>query len=459
MNLLLMNVSHYWKRPILLLLQLLFMCMTLPMVFVAQNGHFLAPSLCGVAVIGGIVYGYQMEILSKPFSFMLPGHRRIFRRLLFTVQAFWLLLGAILVLVFWPQDILHRVLGGILFLASGSLAFRLGTYLADKTRQPQAMIGFMMPVIIILPMIVDSAIVEKVVFNPLVIAVITIAGGMVTFRMWQKLSQLSLFQSYCGLQNVGVFSGFSQKSLQMLQRQQFAVGVGEGDEDFIAGVETFFLKRIERTRQKSIAPFVYGALYQAIGPSLLMAIKNRYWGPMGMFGVFLLFGYYGRFGDYFMWSIFLVLLSRTDFQVYSTLLVTHGRTQRYIMAMSWIVFLSLNTLAFVFICLGLLTLIEPYIPAIHLQGLNAAFHTPDWRLWPLFAAGVPLLNSLRLLLRRDTLSIILLMAAIYSIGVFHSIGAFQWHLPSLWIGPVVLGAWAVFAGCLYWACFRRDQGR
>jgi hypothetical protein len=454
MNLLLMNLSHYWKRPILFLLLLLFTFTALPMAFLAQKGNFLTPALCGFAMIGGIVYGYQMEILSKPFSFLLPGHRRIFRHLVFTVQAFWLLLGAILVLVFSPQDMLLRVFISILILAGGSLAFRLGTKWADKTRQPQAMIGFMVPIIVFVPMLTDSSTVEKVLFDPLVVAFVAVAGCIVTFRMWRSLGDISLFASYCGLQNVG-FLISSQKNMEKVKRQQFAVGVGEGAEDFIAGFDTFFLKRIERTRQQPIASFVYGALYQAIGPGLLMALKNRYWGPMWIFAIFLLFGYYGRFGDYIIWFIFIFSLLGTDVQVYSTLLVTRGRTQRYIMAMSWILFTAIKTLAFVFICLGLTKLIEPYMPAIHLRGLNADFHTPDWRLWYLFGAGAPLLTSLRLLLRGETFIYIcgaLLMAVMFSINVF------QWHLPNLWIGPIVLCAWAVFSGCLYWACFRRDQG-
>ena len=182
MNLLLMNLSHYIRRPILILLQLLFMCMILPQLFMSKNSNLWVPSLCVFAMIGGIVYGYQMEILSKPFSFMLPGHRRIFRRLVFTIKAFWLLLGVILILVFWPQDMRHRICGSILLAAGGSLAFWLGTGWADKTRQPQAMIGMMVPVIVFGSMLADNASVEKVLFNPLVIVISLLRAASLLFE-------------------------------------------------------------------------------------------------------------------------------------------------------------------------------------------------------------------------------------------------------------------------------------
>jgi hypothetical protein len=456
MNLLLMNLSHYIRRPGLILLQLLFMCMVLPMTFASQKSNFWMPSLCGFAMIGGIVYGYQMEILSKPFSFILPGHRLIFRRLIFTVQAFWLLLGVMLILIFWPQDMLHRIFGSILLAAGGSLAFWLGKSWADKTRQPQAMIGFMVPIIIFGSMLSDSATVEKVLFNPLVIVVIAVLGCIVTFRMWHRLGQLSLFASYCGLQNIVIFS-FSQKRLQQVRQQQFAKSPGAGAEDFIAGVETFFLKRIEYTRHNPVASFVYGAIYQGLGPTLQCQLRSKGWSVIWMFAMFLLFGYYGKLGDSIIWILFLFPLFWTDIQVHSTLLLTRGRSQRYIAAMSWLLFTTITTLGFIFIGLGLTQIVEPYMPAIHLRSLNAAFHALDWHMWYFFAAGVPLLTTLNLLFRGSTyfyMSCCILMGGMFALSFSTSL--WQGRIPGTWIAPIVLAAWTLFATYLYRVCFQKS---
>jgi len=443
MNLLLMNLSHYIRRPGLILLQLLFMCMLLPMTFDSQKSNFWAPSLCGFSIISGIVYGYQMEILSKPFSFMLPGHRLIFRRLIFTVQAFWLLLGVILILIFWPQDILHRILGSLLLAAGGSLAFWLGKSWADKTRQPQAMIGFMVPVIIFGSMLSDSAIIEKVLFNPLVIVIIAVAGGIVTFRMWRSLGDIGLIASYCGLENIVTFS-FSQKRLQKIRQQQFAKSPGAGAEDFLSGVETFFLKRIEHTRHKPIASFVYGAIYQGLGPELLCHLRSKGLSAILIFPAFLLFGYYGKFGDHFIWILFLFPLLGTDLQVHSTLLLTRGRGQRYITAMSMLIFTIIKILGIVFICLGLTRIVEPYMPTIHFRGLNAQFHSPYWRLWYLFAAGAPLMGMLRLIFSRVIFLFMIVGATMGALACSDVANAWQWQLPGIWIGPVIITGWGIF---------------
>jgi hypothetical protein len=430
--------------------------MVLPMTFVTQKSNFWTPSLCGFAMIGGIVYGYQMEILSKPFSFMLPGHRLIFRRLIFTVQAFWLLLGVMLILIFWPQDMLHRVFGSILILAAGNLAFWLGKGWADKTRQPQALIGLMAPVIIFGSMLSDNATVEKVMFNPLLIVIIAVLGGGVTFRMWHRLGQLSLFASYCGLENIVTFS-FSQKRLQKLRQQQFAKSPGARAEDFLSGVETFFLKRIERTRHKPVASFVYGAIYQGLGPTLLCQLKAKGWSVIWMFAMFLLFGYYGKLGDYIIWIIFLFPIFMTDLQVHSTLLLTRGRSQRYIMTLSRLVFTTITTLGFVFIYLGLTRILEPYMPAIHLRSLNTTFHAPDWHMWYLFAAGVPLLAASNLLFRGSAyfyLSCCIVMGGMF--GISFGTTLLQGRIPGIWIAPIILVTWALFAAYLYRVCFKKS---
>jgi hypothetical protein len=455
MNLLWMNLSHYIRRPALILLQLLFMCIALPMTFASQKSNFWAPSWYGFAMIGVIVYGYQMEILSKPFSFMLPGHRLIFRRLIFIVQAFWLLLGAMLILIFWPQDMLHRIAGSLLLAAGGSLTFRLGIGWADKTHRPQAMIGFMVPVIAFGSMLLDSATIEKVLFNPLVIVIIAVLGGIVTLRMWRSLGQLSLFASYCGLQNIFTFS-FSQKRLQKIQQQQFAKSPGAGAENFLSGVETFFLKRIKHTRHQGIASYVYGAIYQALWPELLCHLRSKGLSAISMFAIFLLFGYYGKFGDHFIWILFLLPLLGTDLQVHSTQMLTRGRSQRYITAMSMLIFTIIKLLGIVFICLGFMKIVEPYMPAIHFRNLNAQFHSPYWQLWYLFAAGAPLMGMLRLMFSRVIFLFMIVGAAMGVLICSNIINAWQWQLPGIWIGPVILSGWGIFAAYLYRVCFKKS---
>ncbi len=456
MKLLLMNLSHYWRRPALILLQLFCLCMFLVLVIASQNINMWTPCLCSIAMIGGIIYAYQTEILSRPFSFTLPGHRRVFRRLMFLVNAFWLLAAAILILLFWPQNLLHRVYGCILTVTGGNLAFWRGTRVTDKTRPPKAMTGLIVPVILFVPMLTNASIVEGVLFNPAVIIAIAAVSGIVTFRMWRNLGQLSLFASYCGLQSVGMFSVSNQKNLQKLKRQQFAVGAGEGAEDFIAGVETFFLKRIERTRHKPVASFVYGVIYQDMGPTLQCQLRSRGWSIIWMF---LLFGYYGKIGDFIIWIIFLFPLFWTDLQVHSTLLVTRGRTQRYIMAMSWLLFPTITALGFIFICLGLTKIVEPFMPAIHLRSLNATFHAPDWQLWYIFAAGVPLIALLRLLFWNK---FVWFFCAVIIFGImgamFPIINHTDLHMQiwSGWIALILIIAWAAFAAYLYRVCFHQS---
>jgi hypothetical protein len=106
----------------------------------------------------------------------------------------------------------------------------------------------------------------------------------------------------------------------------------------------------------------------------------------------------------------------------------------------------------IFIFLGLTKIIEPFMPTIHLRSLNAAFHAPDWRLWYLFAAGVPLLATLNLLFRGLTfvyMSSFIVGGALFGLSFSGNLR----QIPETWIAPIVLVTWAVFAAYLYRVCF------
>jgi hypothetical protein len=277
--------------------------------------------------------------------------------------------------------------------------------------------------------------------------------------MWRNLGQLSLFQSYCGMNHIGLFTELSNKRQQTAQRQVFAVGVGAGAEDILSGVETFFLKQIEHTRHGAIASFAYGAIYQGLGPRMLIGLRSRGMRVIPMFLLFLIFGYSGKFGDIWIWIPFLLSIGNGDYQVHSTLLLTRGRVQRYIAAMSSLLFTTVTTLGIIFVFLGMTRIVEPFMPAIHFRGWNADFHTEDWRLWYLFVAGVPLVALLRLLFWNRFIWATNIAVIGGLIGVMFPIiriTGFNMQIPGGWIALTLITAWGTFAAYLYRVCFQKS---
>jgi MFS family permease len=78
-------------------------------------------------VMGTMTATYQLEILSKPLSYTLPGHRRIVRKLLFGFNCFGSLLCAAMVLLLYPRDLTSRCCAAGWYWLSGRFYSGLGS--------------------------------------------------------------------------------------------------------------------------------------------------------------------------------------------------------------------------------------------------------------------------------------------------------------------------------------------
>ncbi len=133
MNLVMVNLSHYWKRPALILWQGLLLLMLLPSIpmLLEQKVHtWMTPlywPLFWMLIMGTMTATYQTEILSKPLSYTLPGHRCTVRKLLFGFNLFSSLLSAAMVLLLYPRDFTSRCCAAVWYWLSGKFYSGLGS--------------------------------------------------------------------------------------------------------------------------------------------------------------------------------------------------------------------------------------------------------------------------------------------------------------------------------------------
>lgn len=465
MNLVMVNLSHYWKRPALILWQGLLLVMLLPSIpiLLEQKVHtWMTPlfwPLFWMLVMGTMTATYQTEILTKPLSYTLPGHRHIVRKLLFGFNLFSSLLSAAIVLLLYPRDLTSRCCAAVLVLAFGQILFWVGVWCSYRSRN-QPIVGFAFPILLFGPTVMDSFSVGQHWLQPLVPAVIAVISGIVSYRVWHILGRASFFQACCGRHYLGFTGAFSPGQLKKAQREQFKAISSETDEK-LSRLGRFFIEKIALNRNQPFASFIYGVMYQTLGPVALMTLKSHGANLIIMALMFLLFGYYGKTGNLFIWLMFIFSLLGTDLQVHSTLLMTRGRMERFVSALMSLVFLTVIGLAMASVGIAATIMLEPFMPTFPIRGFIAEFHALNWQSYYLFIIGAPVVALLRLLFwgKRSfmLISIVLgagLMGASFPLlmNVRDNLISINWGI----ILVVLILAWSAFTVYLYRACFHKN---
>lgn len=465
MNLVMVNLSHYWKRPALILWQgmlLLMLLPSIPILLEQKVNTWMTPlywPLFWMLVVGTITATYQLEILGKPLSFTLPGHRCIVRKLLFGFNLFGSLLSAAMVLLLYPRDLTSRCCAAGLVLAFGQILFWVGVWCSYRSRN-QAIVGFAFPILIFGPMVMDSFSVGQQWLQPLVPAVFAVISVIVSCWAWRILGRISFFQACCGRHYLGFTGAFSPGQVKKAQREQFKAISVETDEK-LSRLGRFFVEKIARNRNQPFASFIYGVMYQTLGPVVLMTLKSHGTNLIFMTLVFLLFGYYGKTGNLFIWLMFIFSLLGTDLQVHSTLLLTRGRMERFVSALISLVLLTLLGLAMASVGIAGTILLAPYMPTFPIRGFIAEFHALSWQSCYLFIIGAPVVALLRLLFwgKRYFMAISIVLGAGLMGASFPLLMNIRDNLISIsWVAilVVLILVWSAFAVYLYRVCFHKN---
>jgi len=198
-------------------------------------------------------------------------------------------------------------------------------------------------------------------------------------------------------------------------------------------------------------------MYQTLGVGILGTLKAQGTNLIAMSVVFLIFGYYGKAGNYFIWMILIFSLLGVDLQVHSTLLLTRGRMERFVSALMSLIVITLLGLAMASVCIAATIVLEPLMPTFPIRGFIAEFHALNWQSCYLFIIGAPVVALLRLLFwgkkyfMMANMVVAGLMAGFYAF--FMSIRESPIQIGWGAIFVLLLLAWSAFMVHLYQVCF------
>jgi hypothetical protein len=371
----------------------------------AGEGKFIG--LIALAFLIGMTAAVlQMEILTKPMAFCLPGHRQSVRKFIFSIGVVTNGASALLFLLYPGLPFAWRLLvlcsaffaGLVFFLAGAVLAFRF-----QRTSDFTSLLALGISGVVLLKLHIPLE--QIVVLHPLVVMGF---GLLCAAGVWVYLNNADLARRHCLRPWVGFDELFNREKLRRSPRKRDAAPWAKLKDHPRPWVEEFFISRMTQCEPLSPARFAWGAVYSSfaivisqwkypVSLALFFGIFLGYWGPrMSMMPAFFL-------------PFVIMGMYASQPTVYSAMLIAAGRKERFFSTLA--VMASGAGLLVVFLA-GVSILSVPLasvMPDIKFHGLNVSYGTIGIEAIYISLAFLPLASAVQLLLYRRPL---LMMVAV-----------------------------------------------
>ncbi|MHC4518203.1 MAG: hypothetical protein ACYTAS_06425 [Planctomycetota bacterium] len=330
MSILAVNLRQLYQRRGLWLAYLLFGFMALASVGgrldfgAAGAGEFVG--LIALAFLVGMCAAVlQMEIMSKPLAYCLPGHRLTVRKFIFAIGVATNLASGVLFLFYPGLSFGWRLAAWCSAFFAGLVFYLAGAALALRYKGGIACFCILLLTVAGGPFLKVRILLEgAVVGHP-----VWVVGFGLAFAAgaWVLLGEAELARRHCLRRWIGFGEGFDWEKMRRSQRNREAAPWAKLKDHPRPWVEGFFMGRMSRCGSNSVERFVWGALYGAYG---LMMSQWKSVAALALFMVVFV-GYLGPR----LW-IMLALVPITALEtyvsqpaVYSTMPTPGGRDERF----------------------------------------------------------------------------------------------------------------------------------
>ena len=416
---------------------------------------YLIISLFGATLVSSI----QKEILSKPFSYCLPGHVAVCRRFCFRVGI--VLNGLLgLIFVFHPEVELSWMFlvvmaGGVV----GMLLYSICIY--DRLYGPNDnKIGTVIWVCFALLVLFkgyDKHLLDMIVAYPLVVLV---AGTLFCWLIWKKMDIESFRRKYCGKAVAGVSGAWNVQNMQKVKEAKLAEKKGKKkDQPKVSSlVEDYFIKRIRLATSQSVSKHAWGSLYKSFGLIFSQGKDGLLFFLAMLMAAICFVCYLPGNGKIVVFIFPVLMLLHVRLWVHSSLSITSGRHERFWSALVLGGTVGLLVTAITILFVGLSCLLETVLPPLTIGGnqwVSAALNI-KYCVLPLILAPITLMFGL-VSYRRPLMKIVF-PAVIFPVAIFLNTFLSIKDI-SIVFGPVyvvllVVFSWGLFAGVLRYVSMR-----
>ena len=458
MSILTVNLKHLYQRRGLWLLYVLVITFAFTGIAVlfdgtkAGEGRYVG--LIVLAFIVGLLLSVlPIEVMSKPFSYCLPGHRKMLRKFVFCVGIVFNILGSMLFFVYPALNGWYLVLVVCSAFFAGMIFYLLGAGLAFGARKSVFFIGFL-PLIIIagrffeLHTILERVIVE----NPLVVISL---GILVSFIVWLWLGDEGRARRYCNVPWAGFFDAFNPSKMKRISRIRMAGKWDKFKKYTGLRMERFFLGRMNKHDYISAGRYIWGSLYAAcVGPAI------QWKGILSIVILFVFFlGYMGLAATFMFFFIPAIMVMNMRLPAHSSMLIAGGRRERYAGTITVVaaatVLISIAAIAVVVLSM----LLEATVPELTLRGFTFTYRAVSAKNIFVPLVIIPFAFSIRLIFyRRPVYTLMILILVIHPM-VFTGV---VWRkqlggmINPISITALVVLSWGTFLLVSRYICMRRS---
>jgi hypothetical protein len=412
---------------------------------------------------GLLVATTQMETASKPFSFCLPGHRDVVRKLVF-LAGFVVSLALVLVfaallaspsfvgpLEFYLRSPGVLILLKISYFCASMTAYLLGAGVAfSLTRGGGSALGLIALVVALCAMFdVFTPIQYPLLHWPVAVIAVALAVGLAS---WWWLGRRAWFRRSCTKPWMGFFDPWDRRNAQRF-RELYAIR-------FVQNVppawDRYFQRVIGRRPPSDLGKYVWGALY-----TTCVLVGPQWKGILALALVWLALGGYSRAAAPMVMG-FLPLMTVGFLQspLGTALLVAGGRRERFFATVALILGFSVVWVLLFGVLVGLTHLLAPVVPAVTVRGDTLSLHAISFQVVWIPLVLVPVVGLVQTLFCRKpvwlALSIMLVTAILM---LFTSpLGLYRAITPMVMSGATVL-TWGICLLILYRIALHSDLVR
>ncbi|HIJ52017.1 MAG TPA: hypothetical protein HPP66_02545 [Planctomycetes bacterium] len=371
MSILTANLKHLYQRRGLWLVYVIlgfFTFVGIALLFEGpEAGHGRFIGIVGAFVVGLLFAVLPIEVLSKPFSYCLPGHRKVARRFVFCVGIVFSLFGSLLFFVYPYLNAGQLVLLVCSAFFAGLISYLLGAGLAFAARNSVAFIGFL-PLIIIAGRFFDlHTVIERVIVeNPLVVISVGVLSSCV---VWFWLGDEGRARRYCNVPWMGFFDAFNPTKVKRYRRIRMAAKWDKLKKYPSPRMERFFLGRMNRYDYVSAGRYVWGGLYAA-GVVPVLEWKGVFLGVI-MMPFFL--GYMGSGATFIFFFMPAIAVVNMRLPVHSSMLISGGRRERFAGAITVVAIATVLISVVAVVMVALSMLFKAIVPELTLREVTFTY--------------------------------------------------------------------------------------
>lgn len=465
MNILAANLKHLYQRKSFWLIWLYFGAVALgiigTIIRAALEGRqitFIAP-IMWMFFFGIIMASLPIEILTKPFSYCLPGHNKIPRKLLFSIGLTLSFLWSLTFFLHPDLNIIEAVLACLATASLYSVFYWTGVWIVSRFIRWQ--VAFTLLVIMALePYWSLSARIEHTIINSSFIVVIL--GVIVNFLAWKYWGRDDLARKYCGRLWMGMFDNWDKGKVVNMKLAMAAEKYRKKKDPIrtSSGIDDFFISRISTSEAVNLRQYTWGNLYRNVW-ILISQFKNdfiRFFIILIPVVCFLCYVPKGPGSIIFLMAG--AMAAQMNLGVYSGLLICGGRCQRFwsalvlaivttILAVSWPTFFAAVT-----------HLIVGVMPQLTVKGQEFAFEALNMKMFVIPLFMIPVIFIMNLIFYKNHILKMFIVMILF-MGIFGGVivGSLvimntPVRIKFVYLAAAVPLAWAVFISVLRYTCMR-----